>query len=138
MFPGQGSQSIEMGQSLYLHDGVFRQQFDRCAELLQPHIKLDIRQLIYPQSERDNAISRLNATRYTQPALFIVEYALACQLQAWGITPQAMIGHSLGELVAACVGGDVRAGRCTGIGSQSCCNHATSAYRGNAGSTGII
>ncbi|WP_240002217.1 MULTISPECIES: hybrid non-ribosomal peptide synthetase/type I polyketide synthase [unclassified Photorhabdus] len=105
MFPGQGSQSIEMGQSLYLRDGVFRQQFDRCAELLQPHIKLDIRQLIYPQSERDNAISRLNATRYTQPALFTVEYALACQLQAWGITPQAMIGHSLGELVAACVGG---------------------------------
>ncbi|MGS0626226.1 MULTISPECIES: hybrid non-ribosomal peptide synthetase/type I polyketide synthase [Photorhabdus] len=105
MFPGQGSQSIEMGQSLYLHDGVFRQQFDRCAELLQPHIKLDIRQLIYPQSERDNAISRLNATRYTQPALFTVEYALARQLQAWGITPQAMIGHSLGELVAACVGG---------------------------------
>ncbi|WP_323834360.1 non-ribosomal peptide synthetase/type I polyketide synthase [Photorhabdus africana] len=105
MFPGQGSQSIEMGQSLYQRDGVFRQQFDRCAELLQPHIKLDIRQLIYPQSARDNAVSRLNATRYTQPALFTVEYALARQLQAWGITPQAMIGHSLGELVAACVGG---------------------------------
>nr|WP_047197699.1 hybrid non-ribosomal peptide synthetase/type I polyketide synthase [Caldimonas brevitalea] len=105
MFPGQGSQYVGMGRDLYTREGVFRREVDRCAELLRPSLGLDVRELMYGSPAEPADPQRLAQTRYTQPALFVVEYALSCQLEAWGIVPQAVIGHSLGELVAACVSG---------------------------------
>lgn len=98
MFPGQGSQYPGMGAALYGKPGVFKDEVDRCALLLQRHIDEDIRTLMFGSDA-----AKLKETRYAQPALFTIEYALAKQLQEWGIVPKAMIGHSVGELVAAAV-----------------------------------
>ncbi|HEY0602498.1 MAG TPA: amino acid adenylation domain-containing protein [Herpetosiphonaceae bacterium] len=106
MFPGQGAQYITMARDLYTEEPVFREHLDRCAELLLPHLNLDLRELLYPDADREAAAAReLSQTRLTQPALFAVEYALAQLWIAWGITPQAMLGHSLGEYVAATLAG---------------------------------
>jgi amino acid adenylation domain-containing protein len=106
MFPGQGSQYVYMGANLYQQEPVFRQAVDSCAEILQPFLDQDIRALIYPQPAKLAANSQLlEQTRYTQPALFTIEYALATLWQSWGIQPKAMIGHSIGEFVAACLAG---------------------------------
>lgn len=104
MFPGQGSQYVNMGLNLYQHEPIFRTAVDRCAELLQPLLQLDIRELLYPKTgEEETAAAALGQTSYTQPALFTVEYALAQLWISWGVRPAAMIGHSIGEFVAACV-----------------------------------
>lgn len=105
MFSGQGSQYVNMGWELYQTEPIFREQVDRCCTLLKPHLGLDLRHLLYPAetSERDLTPLPLNETAYAQPALFTVEYALAQLWIAWGIQPQAMIGHSIGEYVAACL-----------------------------------
>ncbi|KPV60120.1 JamP [Paenibacillus sp. A3] len=106
MFTGQGAQHIYMGAELYESAPVYREQVDRCAERLQPLLGLDLRNVLYPApSEAEEAASRLRQTALTQPALFVLEYALAKQLEAWGVRPQAMIGHSIGEYVAACLAG---------------------------------
>jgi len=106
MFSGQGSQYIHMTHELYQLESGFRRQVDRCAELLRPCLGLDLRAVMYPEKESAEAAARqLDQTGITQPALFVVEYALAMLLRDWGITPQAMIGHSLGEYVAACLSG---------------------------------
>jgi acyl transferase domain-containing protein len=109
MFPGQGSQYIQMGRQLYDQEPVFRQSVDRCAEILRPLLDLDLREVLYPtpgnQQAEEQAIARLNQTCYTQPALFTIEYALAQLWQSWGVQPAAMIGHSIGEFVAACLAG---------------------------------
>lgn len=106
LFPGQGTQYTDMGLDLYHSEAVFRQEVDRCAELLSPHVNLDIRTLLYPAPEQRAAASKaFSETQTTQPALFVVEYALACLWMQWGILPQAMIGHSIGEYVAACLSG---------------------------------
>ncbi|HEY0739781.1 MAG TPA: amino acid adenylation domain-containing protein [Herpetosiphonaceae bacterium] len=106
MFPGQGAQYIAMARDLYTEEPVFREHLDRCAELLLPHLGLDLRELLYPHAEREATAAReLGQTRLTQPALFAVEYALAQLWMAWGIIPQAMLGHSLGEYVAATLAG---------------------------------
>lgn len=102
MFPGQGSQYVNMTAELYQQGGVFQREVDRCCELLQPQLGLDLRQVIY--SGEENA-QQLNQTSITQPAMFVIEYALAKLLISWGIQPQAMIGHSIGEYVAACLAG---------------------------------
>ena len=106
MFSGQGSQYVNMGCELYETKGVFRAQLDQCAERLIPDLGLDLRTLLYP-SEKDSAgaAQRLSHTRFTQPALFSIEYALAQWWMAHGIAPSAMIGHSIGEYVAACLAG---------------------------------
>jgi acyl transferase domain-containing protein len=106
MFPGQGAQYVNMGLELYKCEPTFRTLVDQCAELLSPHLSLDIRTVLYP-SETDTATAqeRLNQTWLTQPALFVVEYALAWMWIEWGVRPQAMIGHSIGEYVAACLAG---------------------------------
>lgn len=102
MFPGQGAQYVNMGQELYETQSVFREQVDFCAELLQPHMGLDILEFIYPSEEEREAASReLNQTYLTQPAIFVIEYALAKLWMEWGVQPEAMIGHSIGEYVAA-------------------------------------
>jgi acyl transferase domain-containing protein len=106
MFPGQGTQKTGMGQLLYQTETVFKQQVDFCCDYLKPLLGLDLRQLMFPeQGDQQEAEQQLNKTQNTQPALFVFEYALAKQLMAWQIKPAAMIGHSLGEYVAACVAG---------------------------------
>ncbi|MCC2682314.1 MAG: Beta-ketoacyl synthase [Nitrosospira multiformis] len=111
LFPGQGAQYIDMARELYQGEVVFRREFDRCVELLQPHLNFDLRAAVYPNLEgRDETwkkelSARLEQTEVTQPALFVVEYALAQLWMSWGIQPAAMIGHSVGEYVAACLAG---------------------------------
>jgi acyl transferase domain-containing protein len=105
MFTGQGAQHVNMGLGLYRAEPVFRQHFDHCCELLETHLELDLRQVIYPRDEHAAAVEQLTQTWLTQPAMFVLEYALAQMWMAWGVRPQAMIGHSVGEYVAACVAG---------------------------------
>lgn len=106
MFPGQGSQYVNMGLSFYQDEPVFREIVDRCADILQPLLGLDIRSILYPTTtDAEAAAISLGQTCFTQPALFIVEYALAQLWQSWGVIPQATIGHSIGEFVSACLAG---------------------------------
>ena len=106
MFPGQGSQYVNMGRGLYSSELVFRSEVDRCAELFEPHLKFDLREILFSEpADNDAATLRLNQTINTQPALFVVEYALAKLWVSLGINPEAMIGHSIGEYVAACLAG---------------------------------
>ncbi|NET38145.1 MAG: acyltransferase domain-containing protein [Cyanothece sp. SIO1E1] len=102
MFPGQGCQHVNMARELYQTEPIFRQQVDQCCELLQPHLKVDLRQILYPGWDTD---IRIDQTAYAQPALFVIAYALAQLWMSWGIQPTAMIGHSIGEYVAACLAG---------------------------------
>lgn len=104
VFPGQGAQYPGMGRDLYDHEPVFRQEIDACARVLEAHIGEDLRQLLFPAAQADSQ-ERLNQTAVTQPALFAVEYAMAKLLQSWGLQPEAMVGHSIGEYVAACLAG---------------------------------
>ncbi len=115
LFPGQGAQHVDMARELYHGEAVFRREFDRCVELLQPYLNFDLCAAVYPSldpnleggdEERKKELSaRLEQTEVTQPALFAVEYALAQLWMSWGIQPAAMIGHSVGEYVAACLAG---------------------------------
>ncbi|HLP88083.1 MAG TPA: SDR family NAD(P)-dependent oxidoreductase [Nostocaceae cyanobacterium] len=105
MFPGQGSQYVNMGRELYEREPIFREQIDRCAELVQPHLGIDLRQLLYHPANSEETAEQLQQTAIAQSALFIIEYALAKLWMAWGIHPEAMIGHSLGEYVAATLAG---------------------------------
>ena len=106
MFPGQGAQYVRMALELYQGEPVFREQIDLCAAHLRPYLKLDLPDVLYPGQEQTKEASQLlSQTWITQPALFAVEYALAKLWMAWGIHPQAMIGHSIGEYVAACLAG---------------------------------
>ena len=106
MFPGQGSQYINMGRELYQTEPIFREQVDRCLELLKPHLNFDLRSLLYPSAaQAQTAAEQLKQTYLAQPALFVIEYALAQLWMAWGVRPVAAIGHSIGEYVAACLAG---------------------------------
>ncbi|HEX8352001.1 MAG TPA: type I polyketide synthase, partial [Pyrinomonadaceae bacterium] len=107
MFSGQGTQYARMGAALYESAPVYREHFDRCAELLRPRLGLDLRAALgYDADGADGqAADLLQQTRLTQPALFAVEYALAQLWMSWGVKPAALVGHSLGEYVAACVSG---------------------------------
>jgi acyl transferase domain-containing protein/acyl carrier protein len=101
MFPGQGAQYINMALELY-QTPLFREQVDRCAKLLEPHLGLDIRQILYPtEAQATEAAQQLKQTWITQPALFVIEYAISQLWIAWGVSPVAAIGHSIGEYVAA-------------------------------------
>jgi acyl transferase domain-containing protein/thioesterase domain-containing protein/NADPH-dependent curcumin reductase CurA/acyl carrier protein len=103
MFPGQGSQYPRMGFGLYQHEQVFRKEIEQCFEILDSRSLSELRSLIFPTGTADPA--RLGQTGFTQPALFAIEYALAKLWIHWGIRPESMIGHSLGEYVAACLSG---------------------------------
>ena len=129
LLPGIGDQYLGMGYDLYETHPIFRQEVDRCAELLSSDIGVDIRKIIYPESkswkqdsatkgidlrkmlgrktdELENQDSRnLNQTHFAHPALFTIEYAMARLWQSLGIQPDAIIGHSMGEYVAACLAG---------------------------------
>jgi len=104
LFPGQGSQFVDMGRKVYQSEPTFRFWVDRCAELLLPSLGRDLRKLLFPLApEREDAAADLRATAFAQPALFVVEYALAKLWMEWGLRPQSMLGHSIGEYVAACL-----------------------------------
>ncbi|HKX32892.1 MAG TPA: amino acid adenylation domain-containing protein, partial [Blastocatellia bacterium] len=107
LFPGGGAQYADMAVGLYLDEPVFREQIDLCAELLRPHLNIDLRRIMYTsqQNQPEQAADNLLKPSLGLPALFATEYALAQLWMAWGIRPQVMIGHSLGEYAAACLAG---------------------------------
>ncbi len=106
LFAGQGSQYVGMGRQLYETQPIFRQTLDRCAEILRPHLDQPLLEILYPADpEAETASFYLEQTAYTQPTLFAFEYALAQLWRSWGIEPAAVIGHSVGEYVAATVAG---------------------------------
>jgi acyl transferase domain-containing protein/thioesterase domain-containing protein/acyl carrier protein len=105
LFPGQGTQTVNMGQQLYRDEKIFRETIDLCATYAHSIIGYDIRSLLYPDTAAPSAGDRLRQTEVAQVVLFAFEYALAKLWMSWGVRPSAMIGHSLGEYVAACVAG---------------------------------
>lgn len=125
LLPGMGEQYPGMGRELYREEPAFRAAIDRCAEWLRPLLGTDLREALYPAGEEGDAdeigldlrrllrrdggagaaARLLDDTRFAHPAVFAVEYALATLWKEWGIVPQAMLGHSLGEYVAACLAG---------------------------------
>lgn len=128
VFPGLGDHYLGMGRELYHRQDAFREAVDRCSELLEPRLGLDIREVIdlgpSPSPSKDvpedpslrrmlagrgeprsDADRRLDRTELGQPALFVIEYALAELWIRWGIRPEAFLGYSLGEYVAACLAG---------------------------------
>jgi acyl transferase domain-containing protein/acyl carrier protein len=121
MFPGQGTQYVNMGLDLYRNFPLFRETIDHCFDVLEPILGYDIKVILYPnvsgnkesrlysedniKSQSSDSVDKINRTELTQPLLFMIEYALALLLMNWGIKPDAMIGHSIGEYTAACIAG---------------------------------
>ncbi|MEH2042433.1 SDR family NAD(P)-dependent oxidoreductase [Nostoc sp.] len=129
MFSGLGTHYVDMALELYQTEPTFRACIDQCCELLKPHLGNDLRDVLYPNRNSENgnkpstlsvgldlrkmlgrgteqadvATQKLNQTFLTQPAIFVIEYALAQLWISWGIRPTAMIGYSIGEYVAACL-----------------------------------
>ena len=101
LFSGQGAQYRGMARQLYATQPVVRRVLDRCDEILQPLLQASLRDVLFAEANDP----RLDQTLYTQPALFAVEYALAELWRSWGVVPCAVLGHSIGEYVAACVAG---------------------------------
>jgi acyl transferase domain-containing protein/aryl carrier-like protein len=104
MFPGQGSQYLNMGHDLYEAEPIFREEIDRCSEILKPLMDCDIKEILYPSPVAENKPD-INQTEIAQVTIFVFEYSLAKLLMALGIKPYAMIGHSIGEYTAACLSG---------------------------------
>ncbi|MET0397899.1 MAG: FkbM family methyltransferase [Longimicrobiaceae bacterium] len=127
LFPGVGEQYPGMARGLYDAEPVFRAEVDRCAELLRPHLGLDVREPLFAadrgappsgppgggldlrrmlrRAPASAAAGRLSRTEAAQPAAFVVGWALARLWESWGVRPDALLGHSLGEYTAACVAG---------------------------------
>lgn len=101
VFPGQGTQYPGMARELYAREPAFAAALDRCADAMDRELELPLRELLFGEESG----KALEDTRATQPALFAVEYALAELLRSWGVIPDLLVGHSIGEVVAACVGG---------------------------------
>jgi myxalamid-type polyketide synthase MxaB len=99
MFTGQGSQFPGMGKELYRTEPLFRREIDRCGEIFSRFQPRSLQELLFGEG------TDIHQTRYAQPALFALDYALACMWRSWGVEPEAVLGHSLGEYVAACVAG---------------------------------
>jgi acyl transferase domain-containing protein/acyl carrier protein len=110
LFPGQGAQYVQMARGLYTREPRLRARIDELSVALQAEVGWDLRTLLFPAVDADAATleaatARLRQTEVTQPALFVIALALAEQWLAWGVTPRAMLGHSIGEYVAATLAG---------------------------------
>ncbi|MFE4579138.1 type I polyketide synthase [Streptomyces chartreusis] len=105
MFPGQGTRYAGSASGIYEKHSAFRRMVDTCSEILQPHLGADVRDFLFIPAHFPATAEQCAETAVAQPALFTLEYSLAHLWQHWGITPTSMIGHSLGEYVAACVAG---------------------------------
>lgn len=105
MFPGQGNQYHNMGAQLYAANDHFRRIVDECCDFLQSKFQLDLRSFIFAEADSSKTKEALEKTYVTQPAIFVISYAMAQVVMSRGIRPEAMIGHSVGEYVAACISG---------------------------------
>ena len=125
LFPGLGDHYPQMARGLYEAEPAFRAEVDRCAGILRPHLGMDVREVLFPgdappdaapsgsidlramlgRSAPAEGAERLNRTELAQPAVFVIDYAMARLWMSWGIVPHAVIGHSLGEYAAACIAG---------------------------------
>lgn len=106
LLSGQGSQAVGMGRAIYEEEPIFRKYLDYCADCLRPILNLDLRAVLYPQKSKSaESDDWLRQTQLAQPAIFAVDYALAKLWMHWGVVPGALLGHSLGEYVAACLAG---------------------------------
>ncbi|WP_420129756.1 beta-ketoacyl synthase N-terminal-like domain-containing protein [Longimicrobium sp.] len=125
LFPGLGDHYPGMARGLYEAEPAFRAEVDRCAQILRAHLGMDIREVLFPGDAPSDAApaggidlremlgrsapmegaDRLNRTELAQPAVFVIDYAMAKLWMSWGIVPDAVIGHSLGEYAAACISG---------------------------------
>lgn len=105
LFTGQGAQYAGMGAGLYATEPRFRREVDECCEVLRPDLGFDLRRVLGLNGELAAGGPQIHETSVTQPALFVIDYALARLLMEWGVKPGAMLGHSVGEFVAACLAG---------------------------------
>jgi phthiocerol/phenolphthiocerol synthesis type-I polyketide synthase E len=106
MFPGQGSQYPGMAADLYKSEPLVKRIIDACCRTLKPELGFDLRRVLFPgPRRRKTAAAELQDTALAQPALFVIEYAVAQLWRSWGVQPTAMIGHSVGEYVAATMSG---------------------------------
>jgi acyl transferase domain-containing protein/SAM-dependent methyltransferase len=105
MFTGQGSQYGGMGRELFKRQPVFRRELQKCAEILGPLLDRPVLDLLFGEKNAEHSLQLLDNTQYAQPALFALEFALAEMWRSWGVQPAAVLGHSIGEYVAACVAG---------------------------------
>ena len=105
LFPGQGAQHVGLGRQLYSREPVFREEFDRCCDLLKPHVGRDPRDLFHPDDAPPEVAGGFSELDVAQPTLLAFEIALAKTWMAKGIQPAALIGHGLGEYAAAHLAG---------------------------------
>ncbi len=103
LFTGHGAQYVQMGNQLYQTSAIFRAAIDACAVAAEPYLDQSLHTILFPTTPAETAL--MEKMTYAQPALFALEYALAAVWQSWGVQPTVVLGHSLGEYVAACVAG---------------------------------
>ncbi len=104
LFTGQGSQYLGMGKALYHSEPAFRSSLDICASILKPLMKEDLLEILFAEKGSKKS-DLIHQTKYTQPAIFSVGYSLFQLWKSWGVVPKVLLGHSIGEITAACVAG---------------------------------